>query len=1381
MDQSLGFKTFAGETKIKLLPSPWTADSLPSSTSSLLSISSKRGLLAAAGPGQLVIAETKAVRDCFTGPAKIENNVKDFTPALTIDVPRLSQVAFNSDGSYLIICAENGGGLAVYDTAALLQNKREPTFQIATEGLAVRALAPNPALEFSHFVAVVLGGGQLMIANLRTKEFVSGANGNKAVKEGVTSVSWSNKGKQLVAGLGDGSAFQMDPAGVPKAVIRQPEKVPPNYHVSTIVWLANDEFLMVHTPNNPPEPDRAPDSIIHYVQTDKGRTTFQYQSVNDPAGPFGFNRTPPTHYINRLRNWHTLTDMLIFSSVASTDVGLITQSTVPLASGAPEGVYTGTSFADDTQRAGLPMSALDDMQDTSPIGMALDLSSTDKIPKPIPGDEMDESPFPLPGLLLLNNEGVLCAWWVVNKAAVRENKIYPGLIVAEGAVTAPAAMSVPQQPAFGGPSAFGAAGGFAKPAAPAFGQSSFGSTGNVGFGGASAIGQKASPWGAASPAAAPALGFGKPAFGSASTFGVAASPAQAGFGKPAFGAPSAFGAAASTGTAFGAASGIGQKASPWASATTSGGSTPSASPFGSHAGTSSGFAQFGNKAQSASPFAAVASGATSTPAFAASGITTAATPSTSFGMSTNPSFGSTVTINSSTGGSTLGGMSVFGNTTPAQTPSIFGKPSLPEAQSQETDMMDDGEAKESPKEEKKTGGLLDFKLGSSFTPATSAKELDLNVEDEKPQAASTKSLFGADFGAAVPDKATPLIKKEETESLGLFSIPTKTEPARSTLFGSGTPISSPSAFGKPSSQTLKEPVPPQVTSKPQPSPSATTVPSNASKASSHVSSSPLAGSEAEAVEMPDSDDETSEEEPEVEPEAALPPDPSTVRVAKEFYNVDLPGLSSKPAVSESKGASPLKSKSPPVEREPEAAMPPDPSSVKVPKGFYTDMPGALPSQSVSQANTKATSSLFDNPSTTPHGLPKPPIMFPPQAAALRESPRSPSPVRSVTAPVSKLANGQAQRPPSRPISRQAARPMIQREPSYTASDLSDDEDARIREELMQPVKPTLTLEPFIAHQDYAGVAPKNDIGHAIERIFRDINSMVDTLGLNARSLSAFIQGHKELTPDERTLEELDNEDAEEWTLIEIDNLVIIENELEQDLDNEALDEVKEKLNDLDSVRRDLGRLRHKLHEVRRFVEQKKDPQRKANLKNAGLDPTHQQAQQKLRDSFAGFQARLVEAEEGVLVLKTKLASANGAKAGQVPTVEAVERTIRKMTEMAEKKSGDIDVLESQMRRLGMNTSGQASPARTPFKESSMRSSRLMNESFRSSKGFGGSTSSSRYTASPAKGKTFAFPDQEDEEALKGKVERLRAAQQKKAWVLKTLAEAVKSKDVRTQR
>jgi nucleoporin NUP159 len=48
------------------------------------------------------------------------------------------------------------------------------------------------------------------------------------------------------------------------------------------------------------------------------------------------------------------------------------------------------------------------------------------------------------------------------------------------------------------------------------------------------------------------------------------------------------------------------------------------------------------------------------------------------------------------------------------------------------------------------------------------------------------------------------------------------------------------------------------------------------------------------------------------------------------------------------------------------------------------------------------------------------------------------------------------------------------------------------------------------------------------------------------------------------------------------------------------------------------------------------------------------------------------------------------------TVEAVIRTISKMTSMAEKRSGDIDVLETQLRKMRLgSTSREGSPMVTP--------------------------------------------------------------------------------------
>ena len=63
-----------------------------------------------------------------------------------------------------------------------------------------------------------------------------------------------------------------------------------------------------------------------------------------------------------------------------------------------------------------------------------------------------------------------------------------------------------------------------------------------------------------------------------------------------------------------------------------------------------------------------------------------------------------------------------------------------------------------------------------------------------------------------------------------------------------------------------------------------------------------------------------------------------------------------------------------------------------------------------------------------------------------------------------------------------------------AGELSDEEDVRVRELLASEVEPSMDLEPFIAHQDYVGRVNKLGIAGQIEKVFRDINSMIDTDG-----------------------------------------------------------------------------------------------------------------------------------------------------------------------------------------------------------------------------------------------------------------------------------------------
>ena len=166
---------------------------------------------------------------------------------------------------------------------------------------------------------------------------------------------------------------------------------------------------------------------------------------------------------------------------------------------------------------------------------------------------------------------------------------------------------------------------------------------------------------------------------------------------------------------------------------------------------------------------------------------------------------------------------------------------------------------------------------------------------------------------------------------------------------------------KPSLTAGHEPEPPQTTSKPQPSPSPATAASSASKVSSSPSDDdthPLAGSEPEAVGIPDSDEE-SEEAEEIADDARLPPDPRTIKVAKGFYD-NIPSIP-----------------------QPGAQVPPRAPSP-------TPVTGQVP----------ANSPLFGGKtSTTPAGFPKAPRIFAQPVPSIRESPRSPSPVRSDRAPV----------------------------------------------------------------------------------------------------------------------------------------------------------------------------------------------------------------------------------------------------------------------------------------------------------------------------------------------------------------------------------------------
>ncbi|KAI1858449.1 uncharacterized protein JN550_012659 [Neoarthrinium moseri] len=1436
--ERLGFLALAGEARVRLT-SPWSP--APSPNASLISIASRKGLVAAAGPDAISVATTDSVRKAFEAQKDGDSDVRPFAPQAKIPLPtRISHLAFTADEDHLIMAAEVGGGLAVYDVQALLGGSTQTSFQIPTNGEGLRALVPNPQAAKGELCAVVTDKGNLLMASMKEKNFVSGPNG-QTLKTQASCVAWSNKGKQIIVGLGDGTIQQMTPEGDVKAQFPYPPDLEPNHFVSFLAWLENDVLLSVHvsTAQDPPQ------SVYHLI-TRQGQD-LAFQRLTDPVDPFGSDKVPH-HTVARLKDFPpNLQDLLIFSSTATPDIGLLTRSKTALSDDNITNTFATTELLDDSKRATLPMG--DNMDTPLPIGTALDLSAKEPVYKPIPSDEMEQSPGPLPAYWVLNYEGVLSAWWIIYTESIRGGTTYPGIAAAQASASAASGAPSTQPPQTPQANPFGA------PSGPSFGALSAG-TGSA-FGSMSALGAKPSVWGA-QPASNASPGGA--AFGS-STFGSGTASIAPKFGQPSFGTPS-FGQAGG-GAAFGQASGLGAKSSPWAT----GAST------------------------------------TSSPSFGQSGFATAAKETTGV-------FGSSSAANASGGFASFankGGFASLGADNSSSGSNIFAS-SKPAADVS----MDNGTNTSFPPATSKpaasSGGVFGatpFKLQSSFKPDPNAKEESVTPDEPKDGSSFFGSGFGSTLGEASKPAGSGLFGNQMSSSTqsttptstpapskffsqaaappqsgGLFGGPSKSS---SGLFGSasGTSGSTPQVkveaeSPKPLNDIPDIPLPPDTTSK-APYPLGD---SSSSSAYSAADSPATRASPTDAPLPPDfpssnskDDDLLSEPESPVD-DAPLPPDPLS---NEQLYDIKYDAL---PGQAKPKAAPPD-----------DAPLPPDPTTnkkvdnVKLPPIPGTGKPvekspsifggakasttsslfgsakpaetsgslfgSAKPSQAstsswgAGQKSTGKTASIFDaaakpvksgflfptdlppvsssdedgegedevdedeeqdedgegdeyeegegddeeeddesdqasegsgidvakdlsppsgtkdktTPSITPGssfgGLggsfstiskpePERRSLFgemgqsiPPLPQPNPVSPRSPSPVRgaipsrlisdqkrSFSAPgMASQILGASRRPQSRgapivskealvdPRLEQQRRARARKEAEETQL-LVDEEDDLRQAQLSAPVEPTLQLDEFIAHVGPLPLADDN-IPAQVEAVYRDINAMIDTLGLNARSLTSFIKGHAEALRRDHRREADELANADDWTLGELEDLYdIISEDLVVQLSDARVVNVQEKIAECIDLQRDLARDRNKRNDLQKMINAKIDPDQA--LANRALPLTAEQAarQNDLRRDFARFTKLLAEAEEALTLLKAKIASANAAngKTSSTPTVEAIMRTIAKMTSMAEKRSGDIDVLENQMRKLRFASPGPLLGASTRSREGTPTPKKLLGSS-----------------------------------------------------------------------
>ncbi|KAF2001003.1 hypothetical protein P154DRAFT_522002 [Amniculicola lignicola CBS 123094] len=1379
--EHLGFSNYSKGKSVQLLPTPWPKDALPPQTSNLLSIANKRGILAAGGPDALIIASTDSIRQQLFNPDNTQDVIQ-FEPDGTIPAPRIRHVAFSaSSEDFLVVAAEEGGGLAVYGVEDLLKGNTEPGTQIGTEQIGVRALAPNPNPDFEHLFAVILDSGALAFADISQGQLRS------IHADGVTCVSWSARGKAIVAGLENGTAIQYSVEGKHMANIPRPPEVPEGFSTSGITWLANDEFFIIYAPKSASGADEDSmggdeDPLFYCVNTDKKRTSFSFAKTTDPIlfKSLDETRNGPTRFsVLRLREWQPgLEGILLFSASNSPDISVLTKSTIPISEQQQVVNEWAVTTQYDHSRAQIPPDA--DGCDSVLIGEVLDLSSKDTIMRPIPTEEdYKETPGPLPMLLALTSDGVLAVWWIVYNKAIREGKEYLGMVHGTKAASAdqeapqspepvpasqtpqtssmfgapassatPATFSAPQFGAagFGQPSLFGKPSAFGSPSQSAFGApssmginkslfgapasttdkpsvfgapSGMGSTGASAFGAPSSIGSKPSPFGAPSsmgnkpsPFGAPAgttdkpSVFGAPSFGAPSAVGGAVKPAFGapsaigGAVKPAFGAPSAIGGAMKP--AFGQPAAI-ARPSPWSAAsqtspTASSTDTSKANPFAKFGdGNGSAFSSFGSTTGPASPSPFGQQKPSSGNGFAPiKGLS-----------KTEPSFGSTVTVGSSLGGGST--LPSWANTPAQQGSSIFGAGTSSFASTKDSGASDAGDTINRDRDEatptpqappKQTPGLFGlagngFKIGSSFKGDGTAND-DLPV----PKGSEQPSLFGGDFAAALgggstKPPATPM-KKEETEPrLQDISTTPASPPKRpGTLFPSTTPGPSQTPAGKPPTEEESPvpedaPLPPDFTTWKAPKNTDDELPPLAGSPAikveapeSSIPSSPLNEDEEEgddlsgeiSVEEQEEDEEEEEESEEEEPspsDTARRPRPQQAMWSFADSTNQSPQI--RPAA-------------------------PTPPAVK--SGTSSRSPSRPPTLFGQPAKPSA-SSLFQQSATTT-GFPQPPTIFQPQPTRMQDSLRSPSPVRA-----SSTSSGGTKRSSMFPQGGSLSASIQQHSkpptPQPEVSDLEDLADEQIRKELASEVIPSRTLDGFIAHQDYTGLVRKGGIPAQIELLYRDINSMVDTLGLNARNLSAFMKYHLQrgrpqsvIHNDIKEVADEDESDAwfEKWSLSEFREVIEFQTQIEQVLNAGRVQDIHGKANLLGRLLQDGAKLETKLNEIRRQLVGRKDPEKLAVLRKASLPKELADQQKALRTEYAHTLSLLSQAEEETILLRSKLAAQDMEKGrpGAVPTVDAVKKTINKLIAMTEKKNNEILLLESQMRKLGVEDGSRPSPS-----------------------------------------------------------------------------------------
>ncbi|XP_018561339.1 nuclear pore complex protein Nup214 [Anoplophora glabripennis] len=354
-------------------------DTFPKSNS-LVSCASRYGLLfVGSNTSNLQVIQVKCVENYTPKDKDISNYSRRNVPLPS----RPQHICVNCDSTILAVVTErdNCPSVAFYDVFSFLKQNISIIKEVrlsSTPGTYVKEIGWNPTLPL--IFTACKSDGTLGVYEIKGVSI--NINELPAASE-ATCFCWSPKGKQIAVGSRNSRITQYKPDLKAVKVVNQPP-LEGAHSLISLQWVSNYQFIGIYQ-------SAEPEGTAKLIVVDAPKTGDPVYTNYEDVCYSGTTRLPQFYMILQ-QHWN----ILMVASSNSTELGVL---------GSTGDTWTQWIIS-DSARPELPLSP--DRQETLPVGLALDISST----RPLPWNESTIPPCPY--LLILSHHGVLCFFSVVN-------------------------------------------------------------------------------------------------------------------------------------------------------------------------------------------------------------------------------------------------------------------------------------------------------------------------------------------------------------------------------------------------------------------------------------------------------------------------------------------------------------------------------------------------------------------------------------------------------------------------------------------------------------------------------------------------------------------------------------------------------------------------------------------------------------------------------------------------------------------------------------------------------------------------------------------------------------------------------------------------------